>query len=139
MPCAKKQRPPPIARPDLPQIHFPHAPNRRVFSVLAVLANLPPTRQPGPTSWPTGATNSGFHSAVSCFRGNPKWRCSMRRPRPESPPPELLRPLVLAAHALWLDRLKREGWRLGDLYDEDLKITPYLMPFDQLPAYEQAH
>src|SRR5438046_9040477 len=63
----------------------------------------------------------------------------MRRPRPESPPPELLKPLVLAAHAIWLDRLNRDGWRLGELYDEDLKITPHLVPFEQLPAYERDH
>jgi hypothetical protein len=59
--------------------------------------------------------------------------------RTELPSTELIESLAAAAHAIWCDSMKREGWRLGEQYDPAAKTDPCLRPFDDLPAFERDH
>jgi DNA-binding transcriptional MerR regulator len=40
-------------------------------------------------------------------------------------------------HQGWYERLVADGWTYGEVKDADAKTHPDLLPFDQLPRYEQ--
>lgn len=42
-----------------------------------------------------------------------------------------------AAHENWLKRKVAEGWKYGEIKDEDAKIHPCVLPYDQLPKDQQ--
>lgn len=43
-----------------------------------------------------------------------------------------------ATHENWLRDKQRDGWRYGPVKNADRKEHPSMVPFDQLPAEEQA-
>lgn len=42
-----------------------------------------------------------------------------------------------AAHEAWCESMKKDGWVYGPKKDNDAKIHPCLLPFDQLPTNQQ--
>lgn len=40
-------------------------------------------------------------------------------------------------HALWCDEKHQAGWVYGDIKDADAKTHPCLVPYEQLPAFQQ--
>jgi hypothetical protein len=40
-------------------------------------------------------------------------------------------------HQRWIDHLVSEGWRWGEVKDEQAKTHPDLVPFDELPEHER--
>lgn len=36
-------------------------------------------------------------------------------------------------HDAWMNRLMKEGWKLGEIKDNEKKTHPLLIPFDELP------
>ncbi len=49
----------------------------------------------------------------------------------------LLEQLATNAHDVWAAKRIREGWRFGPHRDDEAKESPWLIPYDQLPASEQ--
>jgi len=41
-------------------------------------------------------------------------------------------------HETWLILKESEGWKFGETKDSELKLHPNMLPFDQLPKYQQA-
>lgn len=60
-------------------------------------------------------------------------------PLSEREPPEFrfsseeIDALAEVEHRRWVDDRRRNGWKLGARRDLDAKLSPYLVPFDQLP------
>jgi len=42
-----------------------------------------------------------------------------------------------SSHDNWLKRKREEGWAYGPVKDEKAKTHPCMVPFDDLPAYQQ--
>lgn len=49
----------------------------------------------------------------------------------------LLEQLATNAHDVWAAKRIHEGWRFGPHRDDEAKESPWLIPYDQLPASEQ--
>ena len=49
----------------------------------------------------------------------------------------LLERLATNAHDVWAAKRIHEGWRFGPHRDDEAKESPWLIPYDQLPASEQ--
>jgi hypothetical protein len=47
--------------------------------------------------------------------------------------------LAQHAHDVWAAARWREGWRFGEKRDEQLKHTPNMVPYHQLPSQEQQY
>lgn len=45
--------------------------------------------------------------------------------------------LAATAHEIWCDRLRRAGWRYGELFDEKKRTHDALVPFAQLSATDR--
>lgn len=41
------------------------------------------------------------------------------------------------SHKLWLEHKQREGWQWGPEKDEQLRLHPCFLPYDQLPREQQ--
>jgi hypothetical protein len=61
-------------------------------------------------------------------------------PPPQGKEPELfafmveeMNVMARLEHERWTQERLREGWRLGEKKISEAKITPYLIPFDELP------
>lgn len=55
-------------------------------------------------------------------------------------PPELMalsEVLARNVHDLWAEARYREGWRYGEVIDEDKKTHPGLVPYENLPESEK--
>lgn len=42
-----------------------------------------------------------------------------------------------AQHEAWMADKIRDGWKYGDVKDADAKTHPCIVPFDQLPEFQQ--
>ncbi len=42
-----------------------------------------------------------------------------------------------AEHRMWCDAMKADGWKAGDVLDEDAKVHPGLRPFDELSEFDR--
>lgn len=47
--------------------------------------------------------------------------------------------LARNTHALWVQKRRAEGWRLGPNRDDATRTTPLLVPYDQLPESEREY
>lgn len=57
-------------------------------------------------------------------------------------PPELLRlseKIAENVHEVWAENRMAEGWRYGEKKDEEKKITPFLIPYADLPDSEKEY
>ncbi len=52
---------------------------------------------------------------------------------------ELTEKLAKNAHENWASRRLAEGWRYGPQRDDTARLTPCLVPYDQLPESERAY
>lgn len=43
-----------------------------------------------------------------------------------------------ASHDSWLEQKRREGWSYGEVKDPDKKQHPCFLPYEELPAEQQA-
>jgi hypothetical protein len=52
---------------------------------------------------------------------------------------ELTERLAENAHDIWASKRLHEGWTIGPKKDGDLKQTPLLVPYDELPESEKEY
>lgn len=52
---------------------------------------------------------------------------------------ELAALMAAQVHDIWAQRRQAEGWRYGEHRDDARKLTPCMVPFEKLPASEQAY
>ena len=66
-------------------------------------------------------------------------------PKAEAEPPDVvtsfaaheLKRLALMEHRRWFDERTRQGWVFGPVRDDDRKVNPLLVPYEQLPAKDR--
>lgn len=52
---------------------------------------------------------------------------------------ELAMLMARQVHDIWAQGRQAEGWRYGEHRDDIRKLTPCMVPFEDLPASEQAY
>lgn len=52
---------------------------------------------------------------------------------------ELATLMATQVHDIWAQGRQAEGWRYGEHRDDARKLTPCMVPFEDLPASEQAY
>lgn len=52
---------------------------------------------------------------------------------------ELVESLAINVHEVWAANRIAEGWTYGPVRDDDMKETPCLVPYEDLPEIEKAY
>jgi RyR domain len=50
---------------------------------------------------------------------------------------EMREKLACNAHEIWAKQRKDEGWRWGPTVDDEMKLHPCMVPYEQLPETEK--